>query len=193
KSKENTIFPAFFDFNFDRRLELKVLSQDLVLIFDTNTFEQSYNKHIIVNLKSQQFTNITGFIDEIERFETTDDGSFLLISTPEHLRIFNLNTGENPLNTKAFGYKLLNKQLLVVDTGKKIELYNLKTNKTLWSSEIDRSYYRSYFAGIINNNVIIVNDNQLIAMSLKTGSVTAKHTLSKGIKALFSTLYLSDN
>lgn len=184
KLEKHVVFP---EYDNSRKESMEFLNDQTLFVTDLrSSFDAVREQHFIFDVNSGKTTNITGQVDEFETFKVYDK-NILILNSRQTVRVFNLTTGENVENLQAYSsWYSEEKQLLFSDNSETISLYNVALAKPEWEVNIPRSYHTSFFGGIIDEKLVLVNDNKLLALNLQTGEVEAETVIGKNFQDSFS-------
>ena len=178
---------VFSEYDNSRKESLELLTDRTLFVTDLrSSFDAVPEQHFIFDVNSGKTTDITGRVDEFEAFKVHNN-NILVLNSPQAVRVFNLTTGENIENIEAYSsWYSEKKQLLFSDNSETISLYNVALAKPEWEVEIPRSYYQSFFGGLIEDKLILVNDDRLLALDVITGEVEAETVIGTNFQDPFS-------
>jgi hypothetical protein len=120
-----------------------------------------------------------GAMDPIEDFEITKNGDFMFLKTKEGLRIFDLSLADNDHTIAACSYKIIDQNLMVYDDCEKVVAYDFRADFEQWSVPISHDDYRTYFGGVQNDDLILLNGTQLQLLSIENGALTSSFDLKE--------------
>ncbi len=184
----------FSDDDNSRRQSLQFLNDHTLFITDlSSTLEAPLEKHLIFDLESESLKNITGRVDNFDSFRVYDN-NILLLNNVQSVRLFNLASAENTANFPAHSFFYSeDRQLLFLDNGETISLYNVALERPEWEVTIPREFFKSDFSGLTGEHLIFRNGDRLFALNVETGELEAQIPLEAKVQDPFSESVLVEN
>jgi hypothetical protein len=136
------------------------------------------------SIEEEQLSSAFGNLEEVKGQEITKDGSHLVLTTNNSVRVFDLTTASNPLNIEAMSHMVLPQNRLVYDDGEAIIMHDFQSQGVQWEQKIEHEYFQTFFGGIIQNELILINGSTLYILDANSGKTITTQRLSASVESM---------